>query len=81
MQFYNISDTNGMIITEKLIHGHTELNVSFYALTSYAMNIANGWKGMGIKSSDGSKFRLTGFFYSNWGESTSITVKGYRNGV
>ncbi|KQO18346.1 hypothetical protein ASF12_06940 [Paenibacillus sp. Leaf72] len=81
MQFYNISDTSGTIIPEKLIHGDTQQSDSFHALTSYASNIASGWKGMGMQSSDGAEFRLKEFFYSNWGGSASITVVGYRNGT
>ncbi|WP_229738472.1 beta strand repeat-containing protein, partial [Parapedobacter pyrenivorans] len=43
----------------------------------------NGTKGMAIKSRDGSEFQINGFTYYNWGEteSTTITVRGFRNNV
>ncbi|UKS24487.1 S-layer homology domain-containing protein [Paenibacillus sp. HWE-109] len=56
----------------------------FNALTTYDPLLNDtGWKGMAIKSSDGGKFQINGFYYSNFGETNpiSIDVKGYRDGV
>ncbi|WP_255314420.1 immunoglobulin-like domain-containing protein [Bacillus sp. FJAT-26390] len=84
LEFYNISDTIGTLITKPLVHGHTESNDHFDALTTYDPSFTyDGWKGMGIKSADGSEFQINGFFYSNFGEVSpiTITVEGYRNGT
>jgi hypothetical protein len=84
LEFYNISDTIGTLITKPLVHGHSEGNDHFDALTTYDPSFTyDGWKGMGIKSEDGSEFQINGFFYSNFGEVSpiTITVEGYRNGT
>lgn len=84
MQFYNISNSSGTLINKPLVHGDSNSNDGFNALTSYEIDMSNnGWTGMGIKSAIGEEFQLNGFFYSNYGEISpiQITVDGYRDGT
>lgn len=82
MQFYNISDTDGTMMSNALVHGDSITNDSYYALTTYDSALLSSWKGMGIRSNDGAEFQINGFFYSNWGDGQLlITVEGYRDGL
>ncbi len=84
IQFFNITDTSGTLLNEVLLNGQASQGDGFDLLTTYGLSVqANGWKGMEIRSQDGSEFQINGFYYSNYGESSSITitVKGYRNSV
>ncbi|MBC8097494.1 MAG: choice-of-anchor D domain-containing protein [Akkermansiaceae bacterium] len=82
--FYNITDTSGTLLNEVLLNGHASQSDGFDLLTTYGLSVqGSGWKGMEIRSQDGSEFQLNGFYYSNYGESSpiTITVKGFRNTV
>lgn len=83
VQFYAISDTSGTHLNLPLVHGDSYQADGFMAITPYDPSVNdNGFKGMAIRSQDGSAFQLNGFFYSNWGEGgpITITVKGYNDG-
>lgn len=83
IQIYNISDVNGTMVTPLSFE-----NSSFYAAGTYSgitANVGTGRKGMLIKSSNGSEFKLNQFQYLNWGETQAQgainTIKGYKDGV
>lgn len=83
IQISNISDTAGTQTGTMSWQDNAFLNSNdaSYSAITYDQNV--GSKGMRIKSSDGSKFKLTQFKHYNWGETstTTMTVKGYRNSV
>ncbi len=81
MQVLNITDVAG---TNFGTISWEDNNFMFSSDNSYSgltWAVNNGTKGMAIKSSDGSEFQINGFKYYNWGEteSTTVTIKGYRN--
>lgn len=83
IQIYNISDVNGTLATPLSWE-----NSSFYTAGTYSgitANVGTGRKGMLIKSSNGSEFKLNQFQYLNWGETqaqgATNTIKGYKDGI
>lgn len=82
LQIGHISDSNGTPAGSIGWWSSLDLSVSdsFNGLTDAAL--ADGYRGMSMRSTDGKKFQLTSFRYYNWGEtvSTPITVVGLRNG-
>jgi autotransporter-associated beta strand protein len=84
IQFYCISDTGGTFLNVPLVHGNSNPHLdSFDALTTYDASVQNnGFKGMAIRTSDGSEIQVNGFYYSDYGagSSATLTVKGYRDG-
>ncbi|MCW0002197.1 Ig-like domain-containing protein [Pararhizobium sp. YC-54] len=84
IQVRNISDVNGTAVGNISWENNDFLFSSdnFTGLT-YNDGANGGTKGMSIKSVGGTDFGIDQFTYYNWGEtqSTTITVKGYLNGV
>lgn len=82
LQMYVITDVSG---TANTSHALNYDGVGgFPYLASYAYGGGNvAYKGMAIRSADGSEFQINGFDYGNFGEvfPTGITVKGYRDGA
>ena len=83
IQIYNISDTNGTMVTPLSWE-----NAGFYTAGTYTgitANVVTGRKGMAIKSENGSEFKLNQFQYLNWGEGQAEaavnTIKGYKDGI
>lgn len=83
IQIYNISDTNGTMVTPLSWE-----NAGFYTAGTYTgitSNVVTGRKGMAIKSENGSEFKLNQFQYLNWGEGQAEaavnTIKGYKDGI
>lgn len=83
IQISNISDTAGTQTGTMSWQDNVFLNSNDSSFNGVTYDQNAGSKGMRIKSSDGSKFKLTQFKHYNWGETstTTMTVKGYRNSV
>jgi hypothetical protein len=84
LQISNVSDVNGTNLGLPLVYGDAQNGDDFFAVTTYDASVQSaGWKGMQVRSADGSEFKMTGFNYWNYGEisDTIVTVKGYRDGV
>src|SRR4030095_7295303 len=60
LQFYNITDTSGTLLVKTLVHGASEpADDHFDALSTYDPSLnTSGWKGMAIKSADGTPFQI-----------------------
>ncbi|MFC4875056.1 DUF4347 domain-containing protein [Negadavirga shengliensis] len=78
---FNISDTNGTLHAFLDWKNNTFLTSNDGSLSGLT-DPNTGSKGMSIKSSDGSEFKLIQFKYYNWGETSSFTntIVGYRDG-
>ncbi len=81
IQVRNISDAGGTPLPAIHYRDDGWFFTSYRALT-YDDGTNNPWKGMSIRSADGSEFRLGSFSYLNWGEGFPgmAQVVGYRNG-
>lgn len=82
IQVYLISDVAGTQAPAAPLSYSYDLD-SFRAIAGYSSPGDGRLKGMAIRSHDGSEFQLNGFFYSNWGAGSplSLSVIGYRNGA
>jgi gliding motility-associated-like protein len=82
IQVYNISNTSGTLLSALSWQSNSFLGSNSGAYSGLTNEDNAGSKGMAIKSSDGSEFRLMQFTYYNWGETDPFTntIKGYRNG-
>lgn len=81
MQVLNITDVAGTNFGTISWEDNSFMFSSDNSYSGLTWAVNNGTKGMAIKSSDGSEFQINGFKYYNWGEteSTTVTIKGYRN--
>ncbi|WP_421578228.1 DUF4347 domain-containing protein, partial [Shinella sp. M31] len=79
----NISDINGTPVNNVSWQDNNFLFSNDGSFSGLTINDNAGMKGMSIASADGSNFNIDRFTYYNWGEteSTTITVKGYLDGV
>ncbi|TAK60156.1 DUF4347 domain-containing protein, partial [Methylobacter sp.] len=85
IQVLNISDTSGTNVGVAMSwQNDTALanTVSFSGLTTFDVGLSgSGWKGMEIKSSDGSEFQINQFSWYDWGWiGGTVNVVGYQNG-
>ncbi|MGI2176508.1 fibronectin type III domain-containing protein [Shewanella ulleungensis] len=85
LQIHNITDTAGTTggAVTWLDNSWLSSSDGSYSGLTYDDFLNGVRKGMSIKSSDGSEFQINSFKYYNWGEvsTTTITVKGYRDGA
>lgn len=83
IQIRNISDVNGTNLGAISYQNNGYLVSSDASYSGLTNTVDAGWKGMSIKSSDGSNFQLKSFKYYNWGDTQSLTntVVGFRDGA
>jgi hypothetical protein len=86
IEVLDISDANGTNVGVPIEwHSNSDLSADpgFSALTTFdaALNVS-GWKGIAIRSADGSQFKLSSFRWFDWGDWSGLggTVEGYRDG-
>ncbi|MGS4883412.1 DUF4347 domain-containing protein [Roseibium sp. MB-4] len=86
IQIINISDTNGTQISSLNWYSDGDLSAGdgFTGVTT-DFGFGGQWKGMAIKSADGSEFQLESFDFFDWGtfpySSSTMDIVGYRDNV
>lgn len=83
IQIRNISDIKGTDLGAISYQNNGYLVSSDASYSGLTNTVDAGWKGMSIKSGDGSNFQLKSFKYYNWGDTKSLTntVVGFRDGT